>query len=481
MRLPRARTGRSISDSLLEAMTMTEKGNFAGADDALAEARRAAGNAELWNDALEEVARQLAAARHVRSVSETRSSTRKLLGQAAEDLITAPFDPATLSRADRLLEEAQTLSREMPELTAETEAASAGSDLVALLEECSTLLDQAEFDAVRDRIQSKETRKLSRSISLGRPFLEKARGSISNAEIQWNLTKAKDLLSRDLLDSSARKRARQSLQRVRALDAEHAVGKAALRAIQSLQEFVTARQDQDFDTAVTALQAAQPPLVALGVPANLFEAEVVSIRVAEALATAKRILAGKELSTAILQQARQAYQTALELDKGQKEALAGLAVVASLEALLQALKADDFDRAQQHLAQAASQAQSAGLSPELSKSAESRLSTDRANWQLNQARQKILALQQSASASLNGEGILDQRLERAEKALQDAAVLSRSRPGLETYGTQSNAGLEAIILIRAVKGESDDGRFAAARETLSDLRKRLGRRPASLA
>jgi len=591
---PRARAGLSISNNLLKALNSTEKGNFAAANEALSDATHKAGNADLWNGALEEVRQQLATARQTWLVSETRSSTRVLLAQATEGLLDAPFDADTLSQTDRLLKEMQALSREMPELVTETEAALAGSELVALLNNSRTLLENADFEGARNRMENEESRVLSYRIGLGPPFLEKVGQLISIAEIEWNLSQAVTLLSEDLLSTTHQDRARQRLQRVQVLDAGHTVGTAALRAIQPLHDAAEASRGHDYDSAVTDLREAQPPLISLGVSANLFEALAVSIRdaqqawviqqrentitsklsdaistlqqrpfdstawqeseslfeevstieggserassgksmlaalrsakeasdarrfgdalaqitqaeeflanigaghfeqardlveatnqvwegekrelISEALASAEQILGEGDFSAAVLQQTRQAYQTALELDSGQEMARAGLAVITSLEAFFQALQADDFDRAEQHLAEAASTVQLAQLSPSLLTGAESRLSTNRNTWHTNQARQEILALLQRVSELLGQEDILDQRLVLAEKALQDAAVLSQAHQGLESYTTRSNAGLEAIILLRAVKVELDRNQFEAAKETLSDTRQRL--------
>jgi hypothetical protein len=456
------------------------------------------------------------------------------------------------------------------------------------------LLDKGDFERARNKIQSVKAQSLSRQIGLGQAFLEKTIHKVSTLEIDWHLSKVKLSLSKDLFDTSKLELARQHLKRIQALDTDHASVSVTLDAIDQLEVSRNALDKQDFDKAVSALQAAQPALLAVGISQKVFAAKANEIRkqqqawiaqekskvissilneavlllqqqpfdekawqhsealftkvakiygednkaewgasllaalksakndyasnnfseaqaniteaekiladnthgnfdrarsqikaanqawqdkqqkaITEALAEAEHVLISNAFSSAVLAQAGNAYQTALDIDSKQDKALAGLSVIKMLTTSLRALEDNDFAGAKQYLVEASNEIKAAKLNPEILKQAENRLQDDLASWQNSQSKQKIIAQLRRASELLSVNDMQALDLAGAEKALQEAVALSLSDQKLNTYAKQCNAGLEAIILVRALQGELAKSNFQAAKETLSEIKQRL--------
>jgi serine/threonine protein kinase len=591
---PRARAGLSVTNNLLTAFEQIEKSEFTAATDALSDARQAAGNTSLWETALEDTSRQLALSRHTWLVAKSQVSVRALLTQAIKGLQTSPFSEKTLSESESLLKQAQKVGSELPELEAEIAETQSGIDLISLLRDTNMLLEKADFESARDKIQSGKAQSLSRQIGLGQTFLENANHKISSMEIEWHLSKVKLTLSKDMFDISKFQQARRHLRRVQTLDPDHTSASAMLDAIDQLEISRNAQNNQDFDKAASALQAAQPTLLTIGISEKVlankaneirkqqqawiaqekekviysllneavvllqqqpfdekawersealftkvakiygdtqkaewgasllttlkaaqnayaanrfneaqiditeaekillqnaqgdFEAARSQIKTAEqawqdeqkntiamALAEAERALMSNTISSAVLEQAANAYRAALVIDSNQEKASAGLSITIILTKFLQALENNDFTRAKQYLVEASNQLKAAQLNPEILKHAENRLQGDLARWQSNQSKQKLIAELHRASELLSTNDLKILDLTAAEKSLQEAVALSLSDQKLNAYTKQCNAGLEAIILIRALQDELTKNNFQAAKDTLSQVQQRL--------
>ncbi len=196
-------------------------------------------------------------------------------------------------------------------------------------------------------------------------------------------------------------------------------------------------------------------------------------RITATLKSAQAVLRDQEFNEDTLAHVKRVLAEVSTLEKDQPQALAGVAMVSSLEEFLQALAANDFMKAEAYLSDAVEKARVADFDPDSLNKAKARLSGSRATWQVEQTEQSIAALIAKAKALINDAALNERNLQRADEAYRKAFNLNQSLAGIASHTEQVTAGMEAILLLKAFKAELADRQFKALKVTLTELHDRL--------
>lgn len=406
--------------------------------------------------------------------------------QAKARLSEAPLDKTAQEQAQLHLDRVHALDAKNSQATKALTAIKSLSSVVSALQhhdfdDATTYLKEAQQALTPLGVPASTFESISTSILTAQTTWTRQQ---HEDEIASKLTNAFDILQRRPLGSTSWEEAESLFQEVSSIDGGVEQAKSGRRMLAALQAAETAKERGDFEDARAQISVAEKILRTFGGGNLDLARKLVNAanrkwevrkqqQIIDALASAEQKLDAMTLSMEVLQQTRLAYQKVLDLDSNQRQAKAGLSVIASLEAFLQSLQANEFDSAQEHLTQADSTARSARLNPRLLKGASRHLSDVRDTWHADRASQRLLALQQHVSALLAQDGISDKRLALAEKDLREATVLVQSHKALDSNTTQITSALEAVILLYALKGELEEAQFDAARKTLSDIRQQV--------
>ena len=487
-RQSKALAGRVLIEKLVTAFTTMDQSDFETGRYALDSAERIATSAGIAPDAVNQARDQLTQRLHTWTIAKNRTKIKALFAESKKFLTNAPLNESVIARVKTLYQQALTISTEAGELKAEKSEATSGIALVEELTRIHEMLANSAFEQARKALNTPQIRSLSDQINLGPLLVMQAEKSISETEIDWNDQQATEILhKRYLLRQENLDAAQFHLDRILALNPERAQTSALSDAVAALQSVVSARNDNDYNAAAGYLQQAQTSLRAsnkggdiLAAARELIEREATAWnlqqreeKIAAILDSAYAILRDQEFSSDTLSQAKQVFLKVRQLQENQTQALYGIAMMSTLEDFMQALADNAFDKANDLLEKASTQAQEADFDPEFLNKATTLLSDTRANWQTAQTKQRINDLLNKATSLINETALDAAVLNSAEKAYQEAVNRSRSLTKTDVDIKQISSGLEIVTLLKAFKAELANKEFEATKETVTQLRTRL--------